>query len=353
MAYQRGRSKLWYVSVREPETGRSLRLSAKTEAEAEALALEYRAAKKRGDKSILPIIASKSDTFRDHAIRYLQTLKPDTKKNELYAINTYLHVIGHLPLNRLLSIHLQDVVDTLRERGLAQNSIKRRMVTVKAILNRAAADGIIDSVPSYTVSAGKDAVIIPPSKDEIRRLIANAAPHLIRAIIIDAHTGIRAGKTELQAITWDHIDLNSRVIRVESAKKGGLPWREIPISDTLLPHLQHWHREDGGTGHVVHYKGKQVGSMKGAWASAKRRSGITRRLRMYDMRHAFITEIISSGVDITTAAYLAGHASPATTAKVYRHVKTSDTRAAVEKIGGHNGVHKCPETGLDGHKFSQ
>ncbi|WP_243545428.1 tyrosine-type recombinase/integrase [Pseudodesulfovibrio tunisiensis] len=335
MAFQKKGSQWWYVTVRERDTGRVLTFKAKTRSEADALALEYRAKKKRKDMGVSPIVGT-SPTFRELAVEHLRMLKPETAQNELYYVNQlYIPLFGHKPIEFFTSSDLRDALKALQDRGLKPNTIKRRMGFLRALLNRAAKNGYIENAPAIPVPCGEDEVIVPPSRNELKRLLEQAPPHLFRAILLAVYTGIRAGKSELLALTWADVDMEAKTIRVTSAKKGGLPWREIPIAPQLFTHLRKWKSEDEANGDVylIHYKGKHVASIKKAWNAAKERAGITRRLRMYDLRHAFVTNLVSAGVDLTTAAYLAGHADPSTTAKVYRHIQSKDTQEAIQKVG--------------------
>lgn len=62
------------------------------------------------------------------------------------------------------------------------------------------------------------------------------------------------------------------------------------------------------------------------------RAGITRRIRPYDLRHAFATEAIAAGADIGTVAKLMGHTDMNMILKHYQHVLSSQKRAAVEAL---------------------
>lgn len=59
---------------------------------------------------------------------------------------------------------------------------------------------------------------------------------------------------------------------------------------------------------------------------------VQRRIRPYDLRHAFVTEAIAAGVDIGTVGKLVGHANLTMILKHYQHVLSSQKRAAVEAI---------------------
>ncbi|MDR2819420.1 MAG: tyrosine-type recombinase/integrase [Desulfovibrio sp.] len=89
---------------------------------------------------------------------------------------------------------------------------------------------------------------------------------------------------------------------------------------------------ENGVEYVIHYKGRQVASFKTAWANTLKRAGITRRIRPYDLRHAFATEAIAAGVDVGTTAQIMGHTSPTMLLEHYQHVADKQKRAAVEAL---------------------
>lgn len=139
------------------------------------------------------------------------------------------------------------------------------------------------------------------------------APHVVRVIILGAQCGVRVGPSELFRLTWADVDMKRRVLRVHGAKKNlNAPWREVPIRESLIPIFESWKKEDDASGveYLIHHRGQPVEKIKRAWACALRRAEITRRIRPYDLRHAFVTELIARGVDIGTVAKLMGHSSP-------------------------------------------
>jgi len=73
--------------------------------------------------------------------------------------------------------------------------------------------------------------------------------------------------------------------------------------------MRSWHKNDSALGmdHSIHYRGQPVESIQTAWTATLRRLGITRRIRPYDLRHAFATEAIAAGIDVGTVAQLMGH----------------------------------------------
>ena len=85
--------------------------------------------------------------------------------------------------------------------------------------------------------------------------------------------------------------------------------------------------------------------IKTAWLAALHKAGITRRIRPYDLRHAFATELIAGGVDIGTVAKLMGHSSPTMLLHHYQYVMDEQKQAAVEALPNLQYVPKdmCPK----------
>ena len=98
--------------------------------------------------------------------------------------------------------------------------------------------------------------------------------------------------------------------------------------------FQQWQLEDLeiGAQNLINFKGKKVFAIKTSWATMLKRSGITRRIRPYDLRHAFATEAIAAGTDIGTVARLMGHSSPNMILQHYQFVMDKQKRVAVEAL---------------------
>lgn len=189
---------------------------------------------------------------------------------------------------------------------------------------------------------------IPPSPEELSSILSVAEPHIVRVVILGAQCGVRVGPSELLRLTWDDVDMLQQVLRVHGAKKNAsAPWREVPIRNSLMPIFESWRAEDARLGipHLIHYNGRKVASIKTAWRHTLQRAGIHRRIRPYDLRHAFATELIAGGVDIGTVAKLMGHSSPTMILSHYQYVLDTQKRAAVEALPeiGHVPKTMCPK----------
>lgn len=250
-----------------------------------------------------------------------------------------LPAIGHLPASRVTPEVLDDYVATRAASGIKMTSIHRELSVVRAVLRLALKRQKITFNPMewFTLPTKDDAIIAPPSASELSALYRCAAPHLKRAIMLAYYTGMRVGASELLALRWEHVDLANSQIFVESAKKGGMRSRMVPISEALDELLRDWLKQDKeqgwGYGWVVHYRGRRVGRIRIAWRQAKERAGITRRLRPYDLRHMAATDMLASGADLKSVSEILGHSSPDMTLRTYQHTITAQRRAAVEFLG--------------------
>ena len=174
----------------------------------------------------------------------------------------------------------------------------------------------------------------PPTAEEISAIIAHASPHLKRAFILDLMCGARPGESELFRMTWESVDFTANTITILSANKGGISSRDIPLSRSLREHLLQWREEDLATGakHLIHYKGNPVSRISTAWNAAKRRAGITRRLRMYDCRHYFVSAMLEGGADLKSVSLMAGHSDETMVLRRYQHITSQQKRNAIDMI---------------------
>ena len=134
-----------------------------------------------------------------------------------------------------------------------------------------------------------------------------------------------------------------------NANKGSkLKKRDIPIRKDLLPTLARWQHQDADCAYVINWSGKPVQKIAAAWKTALQKSGI-RSIRPYDLRHAYATYSIRSGVDIKTSAEIMGHENARMILEVYEHVDWAQKVRAIENMPdffalapktAHNPIHE-------------
>lgn len=271
-------------------------------------------------------------------LEYLKT-KQFAKKAigwQMDAMRYPLQKIGLLPVTSISSRHLEQLkAEMLTAMPVKSATIRGRLSVLRTVLRWCVEHGYMDPVEFPKLPPAQYEKFVPPTPAELEAIMAVAAPHIVRTVILGAQCGVRVGPSELFTLTWEDVDLVRGVLRVHGAKKNpNAPWREVPIRESLLPLFRQWRQEDAADGvlYLVHHKGRPVESIKRAWMQALRRAGITRRIRPYDLRHAFATELIAGGIDIGTVAKLMGHSSPAMILMHYQYVMDGQKRAAVESL---------------------
>lgn len=223
-------------------------------------------------------------------------------------------------------------------RLIKRTTVHREISDIQAVLNWAVRRELIDRNPlvGYEKPKRDDAPLQPPSLDEARRLIQCAAPHLRRALVISLYTGLRPGYSELLRLTWNDVDLEAGTILVRSAMKGGSCSRLIPLHADLFERLKQWRADDRIAGktapEIITYRGRPIKRLKSAWRNAKRRAGISRRLRLYDFRHYFATAALAGGSDLKSTSEILGHTRTDTTTRVYQHVAMDDYRRTIDSL---------------------
>jgi len=152
-------------------------------------------------------------------------------------------------------------------------------------------------------------------------------------MLICRYTGIRPGPVEALGLRWEDCDLFAAVLMVRSANKGGARIRNVPIHPKLLPLLKEWQEEDAKARMpwMIHYGGKRVEEVTRTWETAKRNAQITRRLRLYDLRHMAASNMLASGASVGTVAKILGN-SPVMVLRHYEHVIDPQVAAAIYSL---------------------
>ena len=125
-------------------------------------------------------------------------------------------------------------------------------------------------------------------------------PHVTRYLCLLLGTSARSGA--LFDLRWTQVDLATGIIDLNPlgrrpTKKRRAVIRACPY---LIERLRWWHRQDGGTGYLIRYRGDRVNSMKTAWRALRIASGVvsdeTGDVTPYSFRHTTAWWCRSHGV---------------------------------------------------------
>lgn len=224
-------------------------------------------------------------------------------------------------------------------RGVGRTTANRRAGLFRTALNYAVSAGMLASNPlsQLKLQAQPRQIPDPPTLREAQLIYQAASEHLRRVILLGLATGARIGPSELFRLRWSDVDLTAMVLRMPQAAKGARSeGRLVPIREDVLEHLKVWQEQDTTLGcpWVIHYQGRQVTNINRAWHNALKRAGIERRIRPYDLRHAFATMCLDAGADLKCVAEIMGHADETMIVRYYRHTNATALRAAVNAAPG-------------------
>lgn len=268
-------------------------------------------------------------------------LAESTRKMDYFHFSRISPHLGQIPATDITRDNLKAFEEAQLKEGVKQNTIQRRISIVRAILNWAVEKSLITENPvqGYRCKRGEDLKLPPPSPSEIKMMLEYAPPHLQRAIILGYYLGVRVGPSELLSMKWEDFDEERRRMRVWSAKKNkSKPWRDIDLVDLLYETMLVWRKEDeeNGIAHLISFHGKPIGSIKRAWHTMmdelKKKNKIVRRIRPYDLRHAFATEAIAEGADIKAVSDIMGHSDTSMIHRHYQHVVDEQKMKVVKSI---------------------
>lgn len=176
------------------------------------------------------------------------------------------------------------------------------------------------------------------SREEVARLIVGAENLKHQTALSVAYgAGLRAG--EIVALKVSDIDSTRMTLRVEQGK--GRKDRYAMLSPSLLERLRLWWKSARAQGKMLDdgwlFPGMHpieplsTRQLNRAVHSAALNAGISKRVSMHSLRHAFATHLLEQKVDIRIIQVLLGHRKLGTTA-LYTQVATDVLREVVSPI---------------------
>ncbi len=279
-----------------------------------------------------------SITLRDVYNAYLEVkqFSPVNESGYNGHMKPILKLIGNMSIQKITSQDINAIKDVFsRDTKIAQATVRSRLIILRAVINFAVNLGLRDPIKFPKIPNANYKKFIPPSISEIQAMYKVAPNHIKRVLILGAYFGARVGRSELLQLTWNDVDWNKRVLRIHgSIKNLNAPWREVPIREDFIDLFKTWYESDKvmKIHYLIHFKGKAIKSLRTAWKTVLRRAGITRRIRPYDLRHSFGTELIAHGADIGTVANLMGHSNPNMLLTHYQYVLDSQKQKAISML---------------------
>jgi integrase len=285
-----------------------------------------------------------------------------TTKN-LYGTMARTHIIGAKigakPLDKLRPSHIDAWTVELKDRGLAESSIRTAYTVLRAVLDTAVRDKAVAQNQAQAVRrpkvTGKEAAYLTP--DQVRSLLAAAEGSRYAALFaLLVNSGLRRG--EALALHWSDIDFNARLLRVRGTlarvagelvvteTKTAKSRRVVPLSPTAERVLRDMRTRQlaerlraGSMWHSTPYAfTTELGepcdprnALRALKAAAKR-ANLPSTVGLHTLRHSAASVMLSAGVPLKVVSEVFGHASVAITGDVYGHVSPDVSREALTRL---------------------
>ena len=300
-----------------------------------------RRAQKRENR-IFDILPEAKITFSELTSWYLglERVKalPSLSRIEI-ALNRFNSAFGDTLVKDIKPVQLENYQQKRIQDGMAAATIDREIGEAKTMINRAFDNDMIGGETIRTFkkvkkllkrnSNARDRII---SKEELEAILHHAKPHLKAILVTGFYSGMRSG--EILSLTWDKVNMEKRIIKLEASDTKDREPREIPIGDDLYRILRDIPRALHDN-HVFLFRGKPIRSirksLKYACEKAKLVYGRFKKdgIVMHDLRHSFNTHMRKAGVPESVIMEITGHS----TREMFDRYNTVDRDDKKEAIG--------------------
>lgn len=215
-----------------------------------------------------------------------------------------------------------------KQKKLTETTLNRDVEVIRHVLFWAVEERILPANPLSRTRLPRARRIKRPilSIQEEELLLKASAPHLKGIIIAALDTGMRRG--ELLSQLWEDVDFFRRILVVTRSKTAEGESRELPLTNRLFAFLSD-NRKAGGP--IFTFGNESIHSVKRAWKTAVRKSGI-RLFRFKDLRTSFNSRLIEAGVIKDVRMELMGHSRNEDTNDLYSQIELPLLREAIAKL---------------------
>lgn len=264
------------------------------------------------------------------AEKYLQWIQENQKgfKREEIATKLFLGFIGDKGISEITSWYIEQYKSQRKQDGIKPSTINRELTVLRSMFNRAIdwedaitnpVKGVKKAKPLKADEYEREPKYIPA---EVFDKISSAAyPNLRAFITVARHTGMRAG--EILKLLWEDINFEREQIYIRDTKN--FTQRIVPINAEVRETLSSLPRDNN---RVFKYMNKDT--VGNTWRKALKRARIS-GYRVHDMRHSFITDLVTKGVDPYTVMEITGH-KDTRMLKRYSHPTEEHKRNAVKLL---------------------
>lgn len=220
--------------------------------------------------------------------------------------------MGHLRLSEIDAAKISEFMLERLKAGASNKTVLNDLTALSSMFRWAVKSGYAASNPVEGLSKPAPLprrVRRALTEDEVKSLLAKSCTCCFPALVVLANTGIRTG--ELLALEKKDFDLKRHVLRLQHSEASpikGKQGRVIPLNDFVervvarLPE-----------GKIYPWASTRL---KDHFKATRLKAGID--ACMHELRHTYLTALVSSNVDLKTAQKISGHKRTSTLEK-YLH----------------------------------
>ena len=299
----------------------------------------------------------------DHIVKWLAHIQPDLSPTsyrdyEMILMRHVSPVLGHIYLDKLKAIHLQDYYD-LKRKTLSPSTVNKHHRIIKKMLQDALNLSLISVNPAEHVTPPKvpyaNTGVGLTTKDAVALLAAVQNTDFELPCLLATLCGLRRG--EICGLRWQDIDFERSTLSVRQnlVRVGGKLIFKTPKSVTSnrtisIPEMVRaslLERRRRVATQKLYYGINYIDNdlvicnvvgecINPDWLSRQmdkylKTAGLA-HIRFHDLRHTNATMMLEAGVPLKVASERLGHSSIQITADLYSHVTTSVDQEASKKI---------------------
>jgi integrase len=313
------------------------------------------------------------DTFERWQSLDLTALKAGTRDSYVNTARLYvLKAFGSRPITSITRVEIEDWWVDLRRGKLSHSRLAGIRGVLAGIFRRATISGVLSQNPAEVIQGrmGREDRATHQAEwlteEELTELLALAErrePRYYPILLTLVSTGIRLG--ECLGLQARDVDLEHGLLAVrrslrkyrESSPKNG-KGRTVYLPQATVEVLRAWldinRAEAAVRGEASHWlfpsqtgRSQDGCHVRDAFRRILKAVGITRHMRLHDLRHTYASLAIQRGVNILLVSRQLGHGSVAITDAVYGHLKPEATREVATAWQGILGrVRRNPDATL-------
>ena len=238
-------------------------------------------------------------------------------------------------VTHITSPAIQNYIEKRREQKAANATINRELAALKRMLNLGARQTPpkVDRVPFIPMVQENNVRKGFFEHGDFLKLRDGMPDHLKGFITFAYKTGWRL--SEITGLTWDKVDFNQRVVRLDPGETKNNEARTVSMDDEVLEILQRQKELRGKSGIVLpnvflNADGTdQVKRFDKSWKTACKTTEIGKRL-FHDFRRSAVRNMVRAGVPERVAMMISGHKTRSVFER-YNIVSEEDIKLAAQK----------------------